>query len=159
MAGRIESEVKKALFIEACENLDPLKVIPEKLLQAQKLIDSLKMDEIDTTMLYKCGCPCDWVESAEKQCQFKGTKKRNPRYSNKCTACWLHNLTEEIKTLPEKEEYNFTEVLTQYKEYQKIGMSPSELEEILSLLGWDEIDDYGLLLDTVRDMKLVYQKK
>lgn len=158
MAGRIESEVKKALFIEACENLDPLKVVPEKLLQAQKLNDSLKMDEIDTTMLYKCGCPCDWVKDAEKECRLK-KEKRNPKYSNQCTACWLHNLTEEVESFTKKKKYDFEEVLTHYKEYQEIGLSPSELKEILSLLGWDEIDDYGLLLDTVKDMKLVYQKQ
>lgn len=159
MAGRIESEMKKALFLEACENLDPLKVIPEKLLQAQKLIDSLKLDEIDATMLYKCGCPCDWVKDAEKRCQPKDEQKREPKYSNRCTTCWLHNLTEEVDTSAKKGEYDFAEVLDYYKEYREIGLDPSELKEILSLLDWDEIDDYGLLLDTIKDMKRVYQKQ
>ncbi len=36
------SEKKKDDFIKACEDLDPLMVLPDKILQAQRLIETLK---------------------------------------------------------------------------------------------------------------------
>lgn len=157
MAGRIESETKKTAFIEACENLNTLKVVPEKLLQAQQLIDTLKMDEIDMTMLYKCGCPCDWIKDAHKQCQLKKGQKTNPKYSNTCTNCWLYNLTDEVDVV--EKEYDLNDIIKRYHEYVKLKLSPEELDEVLTYLGWNEIYDYGLFLDTVKDMRRVYDNE
>lgn len=154
MAGRIESEAKKAAFLEACENLNTLKVVPEKLLQANLLSETLKMEEIDMTMLYKCGCPCDWIDNATSQCK---KKRRKPEYSNQCTTCWLYNLTEEVN-VDKTEKYDFKEVIAEYKEYKKFELTPSQLDEVLTYLGWKEIYDYGLFIDTVKDMKRVYDE-
>ena len=157
MAGRMESEKKKTAFIEACENLDPLKAIPEKILQAQKLADSLKQEEIDTTMLYKCGCPQDWLPNTSRKCKLKRNEKPKPKYSNECTACWVENLTEEV-TIDKNKEYDFKDIQKEYQEYKKIGLSPIELKEILTYLGWYEIEDYGLLIDTIKDMREHYER-
>jgi len=157
MAGRIESESKKAAFIKACESINPLKVVPEKILQTQKLVDTLIQDEIDMTMLYKCGCPCDWIKDAIKQCQLKKGKKPNPKYSNECTTCWLMNLTDEVSII--EKEYDMKEIILKYQEYEKIGLTSEQLNEILMYLGWNEIYDYGLFLDTIKDMKQKYSKR
>ena len=100
MAGRIESEKKNSAFIDACRNINPLKVVPDKILQAKNLLESLNHDEIDTAMLYKCGCPCSWVESADKMCVIQEGIKLNPRYCNLCAKCWLYNLTDEVEYKP-----------------------------------------------------------
>lgn len=153
MAGRIESEKKKTAFIEACENMNSLKVIPEKLLQAQMLMDTLRMDEIDMTMLYKCGCPCDWVKDAIRQCQLK-KGKRIPKYSNECAACWLYNLTDEVAV--NEQETDIHEIIRVYHQYKDLGLEPSQIDAVLTYLGWKEIYDYGLFLDTVKDMREAY---
>lgn len=154
MAARIESERKKAAFIEACDKQDPLKAIPENLLQAKLLSETLKQDEIDMSMLYKCGCPCEWIKDAFKQCEPQKNQKCRPKYSNECTTCWLMNLTEEIEI--NKKEYDIKDIMKKFKEYESFGLSPEELREILDYLGWNEIKDYGLFLDTVKDMKSKY---
>lgn len=157
MAGRIESEAKKTVYMKACESINTLKVVPEKLLQAQHLIETLKMDEIDMTMLYKCGCPCDWVKEAQKQCHLTRGQKLSPRYSNECATCWLFNLTDEITNITTaKMEIDIKEILARYDEYEKLGFTPEQLAEILTYLGWMDIYDYGLFLDTVKDMKHTY---
>lgn len=157
MAGRIESEAKKTVYRKACESINTLKVVPEKLLQAQHLIETLKMDEIDMTMLYKCGCPCDWVKVAHKQCDLTRGQKPSPKYSNECATCWLFNLTDEITDVPTaKTEYGIKEILARYDEYEKLGLTLEQLTEVLTYLGWMDIYDYGLFLDTVKDMKHTY---
>lgn len=147
MAGRIESEQKKSAFIEACRNINPTKVIPDRLLQAKNLLDSLNHDEIDTAMLYKCGCPCSWIENAEKMCVIQEGIKINPRYSNLCAKCWLYNLTDEIEYKPKKKDYK--EIFQEYDEYVKTGLTPDQLTQILSMIGWYEIEDFDLLMETL----------
>lgn len=156
MAGRVESEKKKEVFIKSCENIDVLKVEPEKLLQAERLAEALKRDEIDMSMLYKYGCPCDWDDNAYQNCQPKKGQKK-PKYSNECTTCWLYNLTEEID-IETKKEFNLKDVMSEYNEYKEIGLSASQLKEILTFLGWDKIKDYELFLDTVKDMQETYKE-
>ena len=158
MAGRMESEKKKQLFIQSCENIDSLRVDPEHILNAEHLSECLKRDEIDMSMLYKYGCPCDWIENAHQECQSEKGQKRKPKYSNKCTKCWLYNLTEEID-INEKKEFNIKEVMPEYKEYKKLGLSASQLKESLTYLGWDKINDYGLFLDTIKDMQETYKNR
>jgi len=155
MAGRIESEEKKTAFIEVCENLNPLKVVPEKLLQAQKLVDTLKRDEIDMTMLYKCGCPSDWIKNAHKQCKAKKNETK-PKYSNECTTCWLYNLTDEIEI--NQKEKDLKDILDEYRKYKSLNLDIDQLTEVLAYLGWQEIYDFGLFIDTIKDMKRIYDK-
>lgn len=153
MSGRKESEAKKTEFIKACDDLDSLKVLPEKILQAQMLKNALEMEEIDVTMLYKSGCPCDWIPNATIECN---ARTRKPKYSNKCTECWFQNLTDEVDD--EKTEMSLEEILERYKEFQKLQLEPSQIEEILVYLGWNEIYDYGLFIDTIKDMRRVYDE-
>ena len=156
MAGRIESAEKKSAFIDACRNINPVKVVPDKLLQAKNLLESLNKDEIDTAMLYKCGCPCNWVESADKMCVIQEGIKLNPRYCNLCAKCWLYNLTEEVEYKPK--EKNYKEIFQEYDEYVKTGLSPKQIKEILYVIGWYDIYDFELLMDTLEDMKNKYNE-
>ena len=153
MAGRIESEEKKTAFIRACEEMNPLKVIPDKILQAKNLKQALSMSEIDATMLYKYGCPCDWGRNSEKICVEDTGKKQSPRYSNQCAKCWFYNLTDEVN------ENMKSASVSEYERYKRIGLTPEQITELLSYLNWQKVYDFGLLLDTVKDMKRVYEEE
>lgn len=146
------SEKKKDDFIKACEDLDPLMVLPDKILQAQRLIETLKKDEIEADMLYKCGCPCDWVAGSEKYCHPEKGKAKKPRYSNECSMCWIKNITEEVQ---EKDisEYDYHEVTARLNNFEKFRLSPEQLEEILTILEWNKTYDFDSFVKKISEMK------
>lgn len=151
MAGRIESEKKKEAFLRACKDIDPLKITPDRLLQAKNLLESLNMAEIDSSMLYKSGCPIEWVSEADMLCLQENGKKLNPSYSNQCAKCWLINLTDEIEYTPNGP--SIPEMIHDYHIYKNTGISPEQLIEILDLFEWNEINDFGVFIDILCDMK------
>ena len=156
---RVPVEEKRQKFINACETLDTLKVIPEKILQAQRLMDMLNAEEIEAEMLYKCGCPYQWVESSTKLCQQgKDGKKTKPRYCDQCTTCWVENLTIEIDVSSGQKTYDIRESIEKLNEYEKTKLSPEEIYTILEILGWNKIYDYELFVETLSEMKSCYDK-
>ena len=115
------SEKKKDDFIKACEDLDPLMVLPDKILQAQRLIETLKKDEIEADMLYKCGCPYDWVADSEEYCHPEKGKPKKPHYSNECSMCWIKNITEEVQeSIP---EYDYHELSARLNNFEKFTVT------------------------------------
>lgn len=146
------SEKKKNDFIKACEDLDPLMVLPDRILQAQRLIEMLKKDEIEANMLYKCGCPYDWIADSEKYCHPEKGRIRKPHYSNECSMCWIKNITEEVQ---EKDisEYDYHELCTRLNSFEKFKLSPEQLEEILTILEWNKTYDFDSFVKTISEMK------
>lgn len=154
------SKEKKDLYIKACEDLDPIKVIPAKILQAERLEKMLKSDEIEADMLYKCGCPCDWVADAAIKCD---TKKRKPKYSNECSYCWVTNLTcrgsnsNEVGFANITEEYENNEIskqelLTKLNEFEKFKLTPNQLDRVLSILGWKQSYDFNTFMEHINQL-------
>lgn len=147
------SEEKKNEYIQACEDLDPLMVLPEKILQAQRLIEMLKKDEIEAEMLYKCGCPYEWIHTSEKYCHPDKGKQKKPKYSNECSICWIKNITEEVKD-KEAAEYDYNEIISKLNSYEKFKLSPVQLDEILTILEWNKTYDYDSFIKKITGMKL-----
>ena len=147
------SEKKKDDFIKACEDLDPLMVLPDKILQAQRLIETLKKDEIEADMLYKCGCPYDWVADSEKYCHPEKGKPKKPHYSNECSMCWIKNKTEEVQeSIP---EYDYHELSARLNNFEKFRLSPEQLEEILTILEWNKTYDFDSFVKKISAMKSI----
>ena len=146
------SEKKRDDFIKACEDLDPLMVLPDKILQAQRLIKMLNKDEIEADMLYKSGCPHDWLTDSEQYCHPGTGKVKKPHYSNECTMCWLKNITEEVQ---EKEisEYDYNELSARLNSFEKFRLSPEQLEEILTILEWNKTYDFDSFVKKISEMK------
>ncbi|WP_097005214.1 hypothetical protein [Lacrimispora amygdalina] len=158
MAGTIMSEKKKDAFIQACEDLDPLTVLPEKILQAQRLIEILKKDEIEANMLYKCGCPYEWIKASDKYCLLNKGKLRKPKYSNDCTVCWIKSITEEMKENVLSEN-KYQEIVSRLNSYEKFKLSPEQLEQILSILEWNKTYDFDFFVNKIIEMKVIKDNK
>ena len=152
MVRIIISEKKKNDFIQACDDLNPLMVLPERILQAQRLKEMLEKDEIEADMLYKCGCPYEWIDTSEKYCYLKKRKQRSPEYSNECTTCWIKSITEEVQ---EKEilEDNYNNMMTKLNHYEKFKLSPEQLEQILTILEWNKTYDFDSFIKKISEMK------
>jgi len=157
MPKKIISEDKKNIFIKACEDIDPLKVLPEKLLRARQLTEMLSRDEIEATMLYKCGCPCEWVKSSYKYCDKNDTKTRKPRYSNDCTRCWVDNITEDVTETDYLESKQ--ELLSKLNNFEKFRLTSEQLEQILSILDWDKTYDFDKFVLKIKKIKSQYSEK
>jgi hypothetical protein len=153
---KIISEKKKEEFINAANNIDPLKVLPEKLLNAKRLTEMLKDDEIEADMLYKCGCPYEWIKTSSKFCFEKNGKLKKPKYSNDCTACWVENIIEEIQG-NELSDYGYQEALTKLNDFEKFKLTSEQLEQILTILDWDKIYDFDLFIQNIKKMKSQYK--
>ena len=134
------SEKKKDDFIKACEDLDPLMVLPDKILQAQRLIETLKKDEIEADML-------------EKYCHPEKGKPKKPHYSNECSMCWIKNITEEVQeSIP---EYDYHELSARLNNFEKFRLSPEQLEEILTILEWNKTYDFDSFVKKISAMKSI----
>ncbi|WP_373262281.1 hypothetical protein [Hungatella hathewayi] len=148
------SEKKKEEFIKACEDLDPLMVLPDKILQAQRLIETLKKDEIEANMLYKCGCPCDWIGDSEKYCHSDKRKVKKPYYSNECSMCWIKSITEEVED-NDLSEYDYNVLTARLNNFEKFKLSPEQLEEILTILEWNKTYDFDSFVKKISAMKSI----
>lgn len=136
------SKEKKDLYIKSCENLDLIKVMPSKILQAERLEKMLKSDEVEVDMLYKCGCPCDWIADAVKKCN---KQDRKPKYSNECSYCWVFNITEEY----ENNEISKQELLTKLNEFEKFKLTPAQLDSVLSVLRWKQSYNFDTFMEHI----------